>query len=108
MKDAPLLTITKIIDAESSHEIADVGSLDYRVHCQALEQWLAGGAGRREPQPVSVRQRAFAAELRALADAMEAGTGPFAVTVESAERLATERRASTAEWIRRNEIGSVP
>jgi hypothetical protein len=108
MKDVPLLTITKIIDAEMSHEVADVGNLDYCVHCQALEQWLAAGAGRREPQTVQARQNILARELRALADAIENGSNPFTVTIEFAEKMATERRAQTAEWMRKNEVRSVP
>lgn len=108
MKDVPLLTITKIIDAEQSYEVADVGNLDYRVHCQELENWLAAGAGRREPQTVLERQAIFAKELRALADAMEQGASPFTVTIEYAEKKATERRASLADWLRKNEIRSVP
>lgn len=108
MRDEPLLTITKVIDAETSHEVADVGSLDYRIHSQALENWLAAGAGRREPQSVTDRQRAFAKELRSLAGAMESGGHPFIVTIEFAERKATERRAEMAAWIREHEMRSVP
>jgi hypothetical protein len=108
MKDAPLLTITKIIDAEMSHEVNDVGSLDYRVHCQELENWLAAGAGRREQQTVRERQAMFAKELRSLADAMEQGANPFTVTIEYAEKKAAERRASLAEWLRKNEMRSLP
>lgn len=105
MQTIPLLTITKVLDCD--WDPGAVGSLDYAVHCNAMVMWLSGGAGRREPQPVAERQRALAAELRALADHAEAGTGPFTVSVEDAEKRATEIRAQTAEWMRK-EMRSVP
>jgi hypothetical protein len=89
MQDEPLLTITRVIDYELDPEA--VGGLDYRVHCQALERWLAAGVSR--GQPVSERQLAFAKELRSLAEAIEHANHPFVVTVEAAGKLWSERRA---------------
>lgn len=96
-----LITITKVADSETGLE--NVGDLDYRIHCNALEQWLAGGAGRRTPQSVVDRRKLLAAELRALADNLDGDLGPFAVTVDGAEKLWADRRAKTEEWIRRTE-----
>jgi hypothetical protein len=101
-KYADLITITKVIDTETGLETP--GDLDYRIHCNALEQWLAGGAGRREPEPVMVRRQRLAAELRSLAESLESDSdlGPFSVTIHGAEKLHKERVEQTAEWMRKH------
>lgn len=101
-KYADLITITKVIDSETGNET--IGDLDYRIHCNALEQWLAGGAGRLTPQTVMDRRRALAKEMRDLADQLEVDQdlGPFAVTIRGAERLFAERKAKTEEWLAAN------
>lgn len=101
MQDEPLLTITRVLDNEIDPEA--VGTLDYRVHCQALEKWLAAGRDRETPQE---RQAAFAKELRQLADAIERGENPFTVTCEYAERRWAEHCHAWAER-RRAEFKSV-
>ena len=102
-KYADLITITKVTDTETGLETP--GDLDYRIHCNALEQWLAGGAGRRTPQTVMDRRKALAREMRDLADQLEAeqDLGPFAVTIRDAEKLYADRRAKTDEWLRQTE-----
>lgn len=102
-KYADLITITKVVDTETGLETP--GDLDYRIHCNALEQWLAGGAGYRKAQTVMDRCRALAAEMRQLADSLEADQdlGPFSVTIRGAEKLYAERRAKTDEWLRQTE-----
>lgn len=104
MTDQPLITITRVVDSEPDPET--VGGLDYVIHCQALESWLAAGAARDKPQTVEDRRRAIAAEMRKLADAIEQGASPFSVTCEYAERRAAENRAHVAE-LRRAEMRSV-
>lgn len=102
-KYADLITITKVNDTETGLET--VGDLDYRIHTNALEQWLAGGAGRRTPETVTDRRKALAAEMRQLADQLEADhdLGPFTVTIRGAEELYVKRRARTDEWLRQTE-----
>ena len=97
-----LITITKVNDTETGLE--DVGDLDYRIHCNALENWLARGAGSRRTMTVMDQRQALAAELRMLADQLvaEQDLGPFAVTIRGAEKLYEERRAKTNEWLRAN------
>jgi len=102
-KYVDLITITKVADTETGLEV--VGDLDYRIHCNALEQWLAGGAGRRDgKQTVAERRKALAAEMRGLADQLESeqDLGPFVVTIRGAEKLYDERRKKTEEWLKAN------
>ncbi len=101
-KFADLITITKVVDTETG--IENIGDLDYRIHCNALEQWLAGGAGRLTPQTVMDRRQALAKELRWMADQLVADQdlGPFAVTIRGAEQLFEERKAKTEEWLAAN------
>lgn len=98
-KYADLITITKVIDTETGLE--NVGDLDYRIHCQSLEQWLAGGAGRLKPQTVMDRRETLAKEFRWMADQLvaEQDLGPFSVTIREAEKLWAERKATTDEWL---------
>ena len=103
-KYADLITITKVIDTETGLET--IGDLDYRIHCQSLEQWLASGAGKVKPQTVMDRREALAKELRWMADQIVADQdlGPFSVTIRYAEKLWAERRAKTAEWCKANGV----
>jgi len=102
-KYVDLITITKVNDSETGLE--NIGDLDYRIHCNALEQWLARGAGQRTPMTVSEHRALLATELRALADYLDSATnqGPFTVTIEFAERLYAKNRASTLDWIANTE-----
>lgn len=101
-KYVDLITITKVADTETGLE--NIGDLDYRIHCNALENWLARGAGSRRTMTVMDQRKALAAELRALADQLVADQdlGPFSVTIRGAEKLYEERRAQTNEWLKAN------
>lgn len=81
MRETPLITFTKADD--SGCGTRDPGDLDYIIHGQDLERWLSNGNVERG-EDVAVRSKAFAAELRRMADALERDVSPVVVTLQFA------------------------
>lgn len=82
MRTLPLIEVTRDDDTEFGG-VSD--RLDYVINTDSLAGWLAAGA---KHQSVEARRLLLALELRSLADALEAGTSPFASAVLDAERRA--------------------
>jgi hypothetical protein len=88
MRETPLITFAKADD--SGCGTRDPGDVDYVIHGDALERWLSNGRVELG-EDVPVRSSMLAAELRAMANALDYGNGPVTVTVECARKRYAER-----------------